>query len=122
MQRGHLEGKTKAMPSAITIQLGSDDVRRLPFVLTARYLYATKAGSRRKRKLFVQRADAFSTDLISLLHELQSGEITEISFRNELLGDFEVSKTADGKLTCTFAPTSATMATELQSRLAKFEK
>jgi hypothetical protein len=101
------------------IQLSDVEINALPYVLTSKNIYIT-TSSKRRRKLFVQRFDAFTTDLVSLLNDLRHGELLEIAFRNELLGDFVLSRAVQGVLQGRFVPVNSQSENELRSRLTKW--
>jgi hypothetical protein len=101
------------------IELSDAEINALPYVLTSRHIYVITSGKKR-RKLFVQRSDAFTTDLVSLLNDLRHGELVKISFRNELLGDFVLSRTVQGLVKGQFAPVNTLAEKELRSRLTKW--
>ncbi len=106
-------------PAPESIVLSESEVNALPYILTSKDIHIT-TNTRTKKRLFVQRFDAFTIDLVSLLHEMKDGELREISFRNALLGDFIVSRTSKGRLQGQFTPINPQAVNEFQSRLTKW--
>jgi hypothetical protein len=105
--------------NARAVELTHEDVLRLPLIVTSKNLYVIDSKTKRTRKLFVQRSDIFATDLFTLLNDLKSAEITEVSFRNELLGDFRLTRTKGGYLKGYFEPVNKPALAELKSRLER---
>jgi hypothetical protein len=62
------------------LELDEDTVLRLPYAgPISRRIYVFDSDGA-NRELFVQRNDAFTTNLVGLLRSLKSGEISEITY------------------------------------------
>jgi len=104
-----------------SIPLSVADIESLPYVVTSRHIFVTTSGAKKPTRLFVQRFDAFTPDLVSLLNDLRKGELTEISFRNIFMGDFVISRNMRGTLKGRFIPTNEQAIDELRTMLAKWK-
>jgi hypothetical protein len=108
-----------SLPESVSLSVA--DIGSLPYVVTSRHIFVTTIGAKKSRELFVQRLDAFTPDLVSLLNDLRKGELTEISFRDQLIGDFIILRNRRGTLKGIFLPSRKQAIDELRTRLAKWK-
>ncbi len=105
------------MSSDEIIRLSADEVRKLPHVLATKYLFITRRDSIARRKLFIQRFEGFAVTFHFLLRQLEDGEITELSFNDEVLGQFKFIRDAGGRLSYNFIPKNPLAIEKLRGRL-----
>jgi hypothetical protein len=107
------------------LELSTESVQKLPFYgpIARKIFITTKAGkNEKKEKMFVQRKDAFATDLLSCLQRLKMGQIAEISYFFGIGGFIRIFLDEQGQLKGEFYSKSKTYLEQFRKkmRLTKF--
>lgn len=102
------------------IELDEQAVLKLPFLgPQGRRIYVTcgESGMTETRELFIQRPDAFATDLIGLLNGLKKGEISEIRYQCGFDGFLRIFLGEKGMLLGEYSSESMKSLDDLRHRL-----
>jgi hypothetical protein len=101
-------------------ELGEDEIQKLPYLgPTSRRIYVITQteGSTMTRELFVQRRDAFTTNLVGLLKSIKAGEISEIRYSTGFDGFFRIFLDERGRLAGEYSCKSEETLQDLKKRL-----
>jgi hypothetical protein len=82
-------------------EFNEDEIQKLPYLgpMSRRiYVVTHTQSSTVTRELFVQRNDAFSTNLVGLLKSIKAGEISEIRYSTGFDGLIRIFLNEKGKL------------------------
>ena len=102
-------------------EFNEDEIQKLPYVgPTSRRIYVVTQtkSSTMTRELFIQRKDAFTTNLVGLLKSIKAGEISEIRYSTGFDGLIRIFLDEKGKLAGEYTCKSEETFKDLKRRLS----
>jgi len=106
-------------------ELNEDEIQKLPYFgpMSRRIYVVTQAQSSTvTRELFIQRNDAFTTNLVGLLKSIKVGEISEIRYSCGFDGFIRIYLTYNGHLAGEYFGKSKKTLEELKLKLENRER
>jgi hypothetical protein len=102
------------------VRLGENEVLKLPYVgpMSRRiYVITENESSPVTKELFVQRSDAFTTNLVGLLNSMKEQEISEIRYSCGFDGIIRIFLDERGKLAGEYSCKSENLQEDLKRKL-----